>query len=245
MARRPIERLNLWWEALLSVAMPAVCEVCGRTLTDGERHACLACLTSLPRTNFHLNAENNPIHHLVCDNRVIACRAAAMFHYYRNSPTTSLILSAKYRERPAILSMLGRIYAAEIASSGFFAGIDRIVPVPIHWSRRIMRGYNQSEYLARGLSRVTGITVDTSLLRLPSRHSTQTRRNAAARAANVAGTFVATSRAPLLNGTSPHILLVDDIVTTGSTIHDCMRALAEAIPDVRMSILSIGIAHPA
>ncbi len=243
MARRVYERLKLWAAATVAVAMPAVCEVCGCRLTDGERHVCLSCLTALPRTNLHLTPEANDIHHRISDHHILLDRAASMFHYYRSSPSTSLILSAKYRSRPSILSMLGSVYAAEIAPSGFFAGIDRIVPVPLHWTRRINRGYNQSEYLARGLSRVTTLPVDRSLLRLPAPHSSQTRHSAAERAANVAGTFRATSRASALSGSAPHLLVVDDIITTGATLRDCLRALSEAIPDVRLSVLSLGLAH--
>lgn len=235
--------MTLWASSLVSTLLPAVCEVCGRALTDSERHICFGCLTALPRTDYHLRAEDNDIHHRVSDNRVFVDRAASMFHYYRNGASTSLILSAKYRSRPSILSHLGRIYAAEIEPSGFFDGIDRIVPVPLHWSRLMTRGYNQSEYLARGLSRTSGIAVDTSLLRLPAPHSTQTRRSAAARAENVENTYAATSRARRLAGTSPHLLVVDDIITTGSTIRDCLRALSEAIPDARFSVLSLGLAH--
>ena len=243
MARSIVRRLNSWAEALISVAMPAVCEVCGRPLTDGERHVCLTCLTALPRTGFHLSPDNNDIHYRLADNHWIVDRAASMFHYYRSTPSTELILSAKYRGRPSILSHLARIYAAEISPSGFFDGIDMIVPVPLHWTRRISRGYNQSEYITRGLSRATRIATNTSLLTLPRRHSTQTRRSAAARATNVADTFRATTAARRLASSSPHILLVDDIITTGSTMRDCLRALSSAIPDARLSVLSIGIAH--
>lgn len=223
--------------------MPAVCEVCGRRLTDGERHVCLPCLTALPRTDFHLSATDNEIHRRVSDNHVLVDRAAAMFHYYRRSPSTALVLSAKYRNRPDIMRRLGRIYAAEIEESGFFDGIDLIVPVPLHWTRRITRGYNQTEYLARGIQSVTGLPVEKRLLRLPRRHATQTRRSAADRAENVAGTFAVTSRAEALRGRNRHILVIDDIITTGSTMRDCLRAITEAIPDATVSVLSLGLAH--
>lgn len=243
MARRSYERLKLWASAVISLAMPAVCEVCGGRLTDSERHLCLSCLTALPRTNLHLTPDSNDIHHRVSDHHILVDRAASMFHYYRTSPSTSLILSAKYRNRPSILTLLGSYYAAEIAPSGFFDGMDRIVPVPLHWTRRLTRGYNQAEYLARGLSRVASLPVDTSLLRLPAPHSSQTRHSAAERAANVSGSFKATSNAGKLRGSAPHLLVVDDVITTGSTVRDCLRALSDAIPDARLSVLSLGLAH--
>ncbi|MDE7152375.1 MAG: hypothetical protein K2O27_08970, partial [Candidatus Amulumruptor sp.] len=114
MARTILDRLNLAGSSLLSVLLPEICEVCGRPLTDGERHLCLSCLTQLPRTGSHLRFDNNEIHRRLSDNHVLVDRAAAMFHYYRDTPPTQLILSAKYRSRPSILQRLGQIYAAEL-----------------------------------------------------------------------------------------------------------------------------------
>ncbi len=237
-------RLRHLPDAVANWLLPPVCEMCAGPLTDGERHICLSCLTALPRTMFHLAAEDNDIHHRVSDNHVLVDRAASMFHYYRGSSATNLILSAKYRSRPSIIALLGRIYAAEIKSSGFFDGIDALVPVPVHWSRRMARGYNQTEFLARGLSRETSIPVATDILSLPRRHSTQTHRSAAERAANVAGDYRA-RRAPrsLRGNPSPHLLLVDDIITTGATMRDGLRALHRALPEAKLSVLSIGLAH--
>lgn len=224
--------------------LPPVCEMCGSPLTDGERHFCLTCLTSLPRTMFHLSPLDNDIHHRVSDNHILVDRAAAMFHYYRGSSASNLILSAKYRSRPSIISFLGRVYAAEIKSSGFFDGIDAIVPVPVHWTRRMARGYNQTEYLAAGLSRETSIPVARDVVSLPRRHSSQTRRGAMERAANVSGSYAARKVPPSLNGhETPHLLVVDDIITTGATMRDCLRAIHSAIPGATLSVLAIGLAH--
>lgn len=196
-------------------------------------------MSALPRTGYHMCATDNEIHRRVSDNHVLVDRAASMFHYYRNTPATWPVISAKYRSRPSILSYLGHIYASEIEASGFFEGVDAIVPVPVHWTRRITRGYNQTDYLARGLSDATGLPVRRNLLTLPRRHETQTRRTAASRAANVDHTFAARS----VSDPPAHILLVDDIITTGSTMHDCLRALHETFPQSRLSVLSIGLAH--
>lgn len=233
-----------WAPRMADWLFPPLCEVCGSSLAPGERHACTLCMAALPRTRFHLSPEINDIHHRLSDNRRLVHRAAAMFHYYRRSPSTNLILSAKYRRRPAVIAWLGEVYAREILPSGFFDGFDVIVPVPVHWTRRLTRGYNQTEYLARGLARATHIPVDRRLLSLPSRHATQTRRSATARAANAENSFRASpSRAARYSGSSPAILLVDDIITTGATLRDCIRALSAAIPDARVSVLSLGLAQ--
>ncbi|MCM1029493.1 MAG: hypothetical protein NC342_07540 [Pseudoflavonifractor sp.] len=244
MALLLLRRLTRLAHAVAGWILPPACEVCGCALTDTERFLCLGCLAALPRTRYHLMADENDIHHRLSDNHILVERAASMFHYYRGSAESNLILSAKYRRRPSVLTVLGQAYAAEIAPSGFFAGIDAIVPVPVHWTRRMARGYNQTDYLARGLSLESGVTVAHDILSLPHRHSTQTRRSAMSRAANVKGAYRARAEARSLRGRpDPHLLVVDDIITTGATMRDCLRALHEAIPRAKLSVLSIGLAH--
>lgn len=233
--------LTRWAEAIAALLFPPACEICGGVLTDGERHLCLECLTALPRTDYHLIPKNNDIHHHLSDNHVLVDRAASMFFYSRGEASTTPILSAKYRNRPSILAYLGQVYANEIKGSGFFDGIDSIIPVPSHWTRLLKRGYNQTDYLARGLSAATGIPVDRRLIKLTTPHATQTRRNARQRAANVENTYALTRHGR--SSRPAHFLVVDDIITTGATLHDCLRAITEGLPGSRLSVISLGLAH--
>lgn len=225
--------LCAWWHDFLSVIFPRVCEVCGRQLVDGEELICTHCNMSMPRTRWHVS-DFNPVHQRLAASACVD-RAASWFEYRRTSPYAGLILKAKYHDRPEIARTLGRLYACEIKDSGFFDGIDAVLPVPMYRGKQLKRGYNQAEEIALGINAATGIPVGDNLRALHG-HSTQTRRGAYDRYLNVAGLFGVDNAAELAGR---HILLVDDVLTTGSTLSACCEALRRAVPTVRVSVLTI------
>ncbi|MCM1450267.1 MAG: hypothetical protein NC082_07980 [Clostridiales bacterium] len=224
--------ISTWWHDLLSIIFPNVCEICGRQLIDGETLLCTHCDVNMPRTSFHRDSFNTMHQRLVGTIKVE--RAAAWFEYRRGSQYSQLILNAKYHDRPEIAQAIGHRYASEIISSGFFNDIDIILPVPMHWRKRLKRGYNQSMELAKGVSEVTNIPIGDNLKMLYS-HATQTRRSAYERYRNVEGLFDV-ERPTELKG--KHLLLVDDVLTTGSTMLSCIMSLAAAVPQIRVSVLT-------
>ena len=143
--------------SLLNLVYPNVCEVCGRTLVRGERLMCLHCLADLPLTNAH--REDFGIIHKRLASTVPLERATGYFYYFKNDPYTRLIHSAKYSGRPKAGRMLASQFSASLRKEGFFDGIDAVVPVPMHWIKKIRRGYNQSEYVGKGISDVTSLPV--------------------------------------------------------------------------------------
>lgn len=222
---------------LASVIVPETCEVCGRSLVDGEHTLCLDCDFHMPRCRIH-HLEFNAIHQRMLRHVPIE-RAAAYFYYVRQSPYTNLILSAKYRGRPRIIRRLACAFAREIATDGFFNGIDLILPVPMHRLKRLRRGYNQTDHMARGISEATGIAVADNL-RASRTHSSQTRKSAAERWENARAGFHVTD-ADNLSG--KHLLIIDDVITTGATITACCEAVHRAAPSARISVLSIGLTN--
>lgn len=162
-------------------------------------------------------------------------RAVSMFEYHRASPYAEILKDAKYRNSPRIVYDMARLFACELLSGGFFDGVDMVVPVPLHSSKLASRGYNQSAYIASGVAEATGINMVEALAAV-RRHSTQTHRSAADRHANVAGVFVAK---PGVKGR--HVLLVDDVITTGSTVIACCDALQVA-GAASVRVLSLGFA---
>lgn len=225
--------IRQWVSDLSGLFFPKLCEVCDRPLVHGEEIMCLHCLYGLPLCNIH-NDSFNTIHQRLMRHVPIE-RAAAYFYYHRDSSYTNLILSAKYRDRPRIIETLAEDFARLIAPDGFFKGIDLILPVPMHRSKKLRRGYNQTEYLARGINKVTGIPVGDNLLASRS-HDTQTRKGAYRRWLNAQNIYAVCDSAEL---DGKHILIVDDVITTGATLMACSEAVHQAAPTATVSVLTL------
>ena len=221
----------------LRVIFPKVCEVCGRSLTRGEDLMCLHCYIDIPRTNLHIDTFNT-IHQRLAG-RVPIDRASGYFYYYRESDYTRLIHRAKYNNRPIIIQQLTRKYVSEIKSSGFFDDVDLILPVPMHWLKKLRRGYNQSEVLAETLSSITGIKMGDNL-KARRGHQSQTRKNRYERWENSKDIYKVVNADELIG---KHILVVDDVITTGATILACCEAINYQSPTTRISVLSLGVTH--
>lgn len=237
---------------ILSAVFPQVCEVCGRTLVRGESHVCLGCLASLPRTMTHRDPDSRMLSRL---SRVAPVdRCAAWFYYDPGGPFGALIRRAKYDGRPRMARELGAMFARELIADSFFDGIDLLVPVPLHWRRRMERGYNQSREIARGVSDVTGIPVSDALCALRA-HGSQTRLSGDRRQLNVLGVYALRPASVLSqfgkgsgvqSGSNPfagkHILLIDDIFTTGATAESALTALMTSPSAPRaVSVLTLGL----
>lgn len=164
-------------------------------------------------------------------------RATGVFFYSRNSPLASLIQDFKYRKFPSLAVRLGEVAAEDLVTTGFFNGIDMIIPVPMHFIKQASRGYNQAERIAAGISRVTDIPVKEALT--ASRpHKTQTSMSLSERMTNTKGIF-RTRHPELLHSKS--VLLVDDVCTTGSTLIQAATTLTADIKNVEISLLSLGV----
>lgn len=198
---------------------------------------CLDCLINMPRTDMHTHQPNEMSLRLM-SLRAPILRATALYHYVSGTPYVRLVHDTKYNRRPCVGRRLAEMHAREIAGSGFFQGIDLILPIPLHFTKLWRRGYNQSYEIARGLSAATGIAIGDNLTaRRP--HSTQTRKSATQRRMNAIGAFSVARPEELA---SLHVLVVDDVVTTGSTILAGLEAIHAASPSTRLSVYSLALA---
>lgn len=219
---------------LLDLFYPNVCIVCGTELLSGEKGACLQCLYKLPKTN-NYDIPDNELERLM-SGRIPFERMASYCVYSKGGMMPPLIHHLKYHQGKNIGLLLGRMFGKDILGSSFISTVDFIVPVPLHPKREKERGYNQSEIIGIGLSEVTGIPLSTGNLQRVIYNPTQTRRSKTQRWENVKDIFNV-SEPQLYEG--KHILLVDDVITTGSTIEACGLALSNC-NNVKISIATLG-----
>ena len=221
----------------VSLFYPNLCMICGHPLVRHERFFCLFCHCNLPKTNYHLN-KGNPARDLFSGFTQINEVSSYLF-FEKEGITQKLIHAIKYYGNKALASYLGQTAAQELKASGFVASIDSILPVPLHPKKQKRRGYNQSEWIAKGFSAVYGCEVDTKRVRRITDTKTQTRKSVYDRHVNVEKVFSINDPEFFVG---KHILLIDDVVTTGATVSACIEAFT-TIPDIQISIFSLSIAR--
>ena len=220
---------------LINLLYPAPCLACGKVLHQNESLICLDCLFHLPRTNFHSDPAN-----AVCQlfwGRAEVEMATAFLFFTKAGRVQHLIHQLKYSKKPEIGVYLGKLFGKDLLKALPFQQIDVIVPVPLHPKRIKVRGYNQSDQIAFGLSQTMNVPVDTTSFVRRTETETQTRKNRFSRWENVKEVFSVANEYALKN---KHILLVDDVITTGATIEGCIRKLT-AIEGARVSVVSLAI----
>lgn len=216
---------------------PRICIVCKTPLLRQEELVCLSCLHGIPRTNFHFDEKNSVAE--IFYGRVRIEYATAFFYFNKGSKYRKLIHALKYKGMKELGVLLGKQFAFDLCQSPLFADIDVVCPVPLHPKKEKKRGYNQSEFIAKGISEQMGKDLSLNNLIRVVYSETQTRKGRYERWENVEGIFDLTNAAKF-NGR--HILLVDDVLTTGSTLEACASAILKSAEDVTVSIATLGIA---
>lgn len=213
-----------------TLIFPRRCPVCGGAMARGGM-VCTLCELTAPLTGLWSEAGNGmaqrfwgmlPVEH-----------ASAFLWYVEGSPWRAAVHRFKYGGEWRTAYSLGRWYGALMKESGLYDGVDVAVPVPLHYRRLLGRGYNQAEYVAEGIARELGIGVDRTGVRRHRYNRSQTTRSKHERWDNVEGIF-SVRRPEALAGR--HLLLVDDVFTTGATVMSLGSAIIEAVPDVRLSV---------
>lgn len=225
--------LKDWFSSFIHLLFPRSCMVCGGPLMKDEDCICTLCNMELPRTYYHLR-KDNPVEQLFWG-KIPLGRATSYFFYRKGSDFCRIIHQLKYGGQKEIGSIMGRYMANEMIESGFFSGIDLIIPVPLHKKKQRLRGYNQSEWIAKGVKAVTGIPIDTESILRKKNTETQTHKSILERRDNVEGIFELQRPETLVR---KHILIVDDVLTTGSTTLACASCLVK-VEGIRISILTL------
>ena len=226
-----------FWHRLLDLISPRLCVVCGHRLSVSDEVICTKCNLHLPRTGFHRNAYENVMAKLFWGQIPIE-RATVLFYYEAHAEAANIIYELKYKNHPEIGEVMGRMFAKEIQPSGFFDGIDGIVPVPLAKKRQRQRGYNQSLEIARGVASVSNLPILEKVVKRIAFEGRQTNKGRWARNENVEKVFQLAD-ADAIHG--KHLLLIDDVVTTGATMIACTKELLKA-GDIKVSVLALGFA---
>ena len=220
-----------------SLFLPRTCLACGRVLLENESCVCLACRYNMPITDFAKRSDN--VVKQLFDNMLPVEAAMAMYWFVAGTEWQRIIHNFKYHGRWFFAQKMGEWLGEELLESGNFEGVDLVIPVPLHYRRRLMRGYNQSEQLALGVGRKMGVKCDFRSVRRRSYNESQTSKSRSERWDNVEEIFEVRD-AQRLRGR--HILLVDDVLTTGATISSCAMAILRACDgDVRISIATLAV----
>lgn len=207
-------------EDFVSLFFPRYCLACSGPIVKGEEILCTACLSDLPKTNYHLFIESPVKNRLT--GRLPIKHGWAFLKFRKSGIVQHLLHQLKYNNHPEVGERLGQAYGMELLQSGFAREFDLIIPVPLHTSRKRQRGYNQSSKFAAGLSQAMRIEWNESISIRTQSATTQTRKSKAERWENVKDVFSVDTHSSI---EGKRILLVDDVITTGATLESCGRHL--------------------
>lgn len=221
----------------IALIYPRVCMACGNSLYSGETCICTFCIFRLPRTHFHMQ-DDNPVARIFWG-RVNVRSAASYYYFGKEGRVQRLVHQLKYKGQKEVGTALGRMYGPELMESRLFRSVECVIPVPLHKQKLKKRGYNQSECFAMGLAESMGIVCETRALVRGTPSESQTRKGRYKRWENVENVFSVKDPSALEN---KHLLLVDDVITTGATMEACAVQILE-VKGVKLSLASIAYAN--
>lgn len=220
-------------DSLLHLVFPNVCEGCGSDLLEKDSYLCLQCYTSLPKTNFHLHSPN-PIEKIFWG-RLPVINATAQYYFTKESLMQQLLHQIKYKSNKQLGFYLGELMGHQLAETTTYTSIDALVPLPLFPSRERKRGYNQATVLCNGIAQVLKKPVLKNVIIRHQQTESQTNKNRVERWQNMEGRFQLIDDEQIAGS---HVLLVDDVITTGATIESCGRVLMQAA-NLKLSIATL------
>ena len=230
-------QIPLWLNDIVNLFFPNVCVVCGEALNKQEEIVCLSCLIKLPKTGFHLH-QDNPVSRVFWG-RVNLKAASSFLFFNKGGSVQNLMHALKYNSRQEVGVYLGEQFGRELNESPLFNDIDLIIPVPLHPKKFHKRGFNQSAAIAAGLNKKLNVSVDTENFIRQVNTDSQTKKSRYNRWENVKGVFGIRNKDKLIG---KHLLLVDDVLTTGATLEACASILLE-LEDTKVSVATLAYAQ--
>ncbi len=229
-------RLPQVLDDLLELVYPRLCICCKQHQAADDHGVCMHCINKLPRTGFH-HFKHNTISKIFTG-RIPISAATAFLYFEKHGLTQKLLHELKYHKHEAVGLLLGEIAGADLYESKFLSGIDYLLPIPLHEQKQLARGYNQSELIAQGISKSTGIEVRNDVIERKIHTPSQTKKARYARWENVCDIFQIIDYEAIRD---KHLLIIDDVITTGSTIESCAQAMM-SVSGVRISVFCMAFA---
>ena len=225
------------FRGVLSLFYPQCCCVCDEKLLEGEHHFCLDCLLKMPKTNYHLQPENGAADRF--KGKIPYEKVASFLYYNKGGFSQKIIKAIKYKGNTALGHHMGALMSEHIQqSSHFFEDIDLLIPIPLHRNKQKKRGFNQAEEITKGIRKVIKIPFNNSLVIRKKQTQTQTKKGRYARWLNTIDVFTLNKEDDF---NYKHVLIVDDVLTTGATIEACAQAILTSYPDVKISVLTLAV----
>ena len=222
---------------LFEFVFPHYCKVCGHRLDPSEEQLCVTCYLGMPRLEYRRDVINPTERMLLTEKSLV--RAASLLHYSKESDYRNILFHLKYWRHPQVGVWLARVGAQELISQGFFEGIDCIVPMPITYWKEIKRGYNQCSFIAKGIRKATGLPIINNAVKRVHEHSKQAGLGKYQRWNNAQDLFDVVNPS-LLAG--KHVLILDDVITTGATLCSLIDVMEAGIPDLKVSVFTLAVA---
>lgn len=219
-------------ESLLQLLFPHICAGCGSDLLSRSNTLCMRCLHAMPETHFE-GLAGNPVEKIFWG-RLPLVSAAARYYFTRESLMQHLMHRFKYRNDKELGLQLGKLMGDQLKNSGRF-GADALVPLPLFPAKEKKRGFNQSALLCEGIAAITGKPVWADVITRPQHTETQTKKGRIERWKNMEGKFFLREPERV---SGKHLLLVDDVITTGATLEACGNELLRA-GNVTLSVASL------
>lgn len=227
---------SYWWKHFTDLIYPPLCTSCGLLRPLDQHIFCLDCLHELPETSYHKHLTNPFVEHFA--GRVKLSAGAAFLFFSRGGGTQRLLHQIKYNNQPELITAIGRWYGGQLLDATHWQGMEVIVPVPLHWKKQRKRGYNQSAVFGQALGDALGLPChQNALLRLTHDRSL-TGMKRLERVETIGASFAVAKPALVKD---KHILLVDDVLTTGATLESCALALERLqVSSIRMATIACG-----
>jgi competence protein ComFC len=220
-----------------NLIFPNSCLACEKELSRFENHLCSFCEEDLPLTNFHLFTEATPTDKLFWGRVEVTSTYSHLF-FEKNKTSQTVLFNLKYKNKPELGVYFGRKIGEKLKLMPTFSEIDALIPVPLHHKKEFIRGYNQSDVLTVGISEKLNAPMDNTTIKRTKHSASQTKKTRFQRWDNVNEIFKISNKI----NSYKHIVLVDDVITTGSTLESIIQAIRKKNPNILISVVTLAVA---